>query len=304
MTQDVAANVYSLRKSEGTQIELGLLMQYGFVIDAVDIGAIGDLTAEAEDAGWDGVFIADALAIGTKDIPDFPFFDPWVVLAAMAVRSRRVRIGPMITPVSRRRPWKLARETTSIDHLSAGRLILGVGLGAAEHDGGFFKVGEAMDIKVRAQRLDEGLAILTGLWSGKRFSFRGEHYQVDDMCMLPTPVQSPRIPIWVPGVLYKPKSMERALRWDGIIPQKYKSMERLTPGEVHKLKQFVDERRQQTTPFDIVVGGQTPGGNRGLAIKKVAPFEKAGATWWLESPMTSSWDKLRKRIKQGSPRLD
>lgn len=277
-------------------------MQYGFVIDAADIGTIGQLTAEAEAAGWDGVFIADALAIGSKDFPDFPFFDPWVVLAAMAMSSKRVRIGTIITPLSRRRPWKLARETTSIDHLSAGRMILGVGLGAAEDDGGFFKVGEAMDIKIRAQMLDEGLAILTGLWTGKPFTFKGEHYKVDEMCMLPPPVQSPRIPIWVPGVWLKPKSMERALRWDGIIPQKYKSMQRMTPTEVHELKQFVDEHREQTTPFDIVVGGQTPGNNRVQAVKKVDPFEKAGATWWLESLMTTSWDKLRKRIKQGPPR--
>jgi hypothetical protein len=277
-------------------------MQYGFVVDGWDLRTIGDLTEEAEEAGWDALFISDAMAIETKDFPAFDFFDPWVGLAVMATRSERIRIGTMITPMPRRRPWKLARETLSIDHLSNGRLILGVGLGAAEHDGGFFKVGEPMDIKVRAQRLDEGLAILTGLWSGKPFSFSGEHYQVQEMTMLPPPVQSPRIPIWVPGVWQKPKSMERALRWDGIIPQKYKSMTGMTPSEIKELKRFVEEHRKQSSPFDIIAGGQTSGSNRKQAVKKVQPFIRAGATWWLESMMTFSSDDLRARIKQGPPR--
>jgi len=165
----------------------------------------------------------------------------------------------MITPVPRRRPWKLARETVTLDQLSNGRLIFGAGLGAAEHDGGFYKVGEAMDLKVRAERLDEGLAILAGLWSGKPFSFSGQHYRVQEMTMLPPPVQSPRIPVWVPGVWTKEKSMQRALRWDGVIPQKYQSMTRLTPTEVKAMRQFIDEERKSTTPFDIIVGGSTPG---------------------------------------------
>jgi hypothetical protein len=279
-------------------------MKYGFVVDGWDVRTIGDLAEEAEAAGWDGLFISDAMAIETKDFPAFDFFDPWVGLAVMATRSKRIRIGTMITPVPRRRPWKLARETLTIDHLSNGRLILGVGLGAAEHDGGFCKVGEPMDLKVRAQLLDEGLAILTGLWSAKPFSFRGEHYRVNEMTMLPPPVQTPRIPIWVPGVWQKPKSMERALRWDGIIPQKYKSMTPMTSSEIRELKRFVDESREQASPFDIIAGGQTSGSNRKQGVKKVQPYMRAGATWWLESIWTFSFDELRARIKQGPPRPD
>jgi len=279
-------------------------MLYGFVIDGGDADEVSGLAAEAEAAGWDGVFIADAIDIGMPNSAPLPWFDPWIVLAAMAMRTERIRIGTMITPVPRRRPWKLARETVTLDHLSNGRLIFGAGLGAAEHDGGFFKVGEETDIKVRAQRLDEGLAILAGLWSGKPFSFSGEHYRVEEMTMLPPPAQSPRIPVWIPGVWTKEKSMRRALQWDGIIPQRYKSMERVTPAEVRELKQFVDERRSETTPFDIVVGGATPGANRKRAAKTVRQFAEAGATWWLESLMTSSRDKLRKRIKQGPPHPD
>ena len=278
-------------------------MQYGFVIEGGDADSTSDLSQAAEAAGWDGVFIADAIDIGVPNSPPFPWFDPWVVLAAMATRTERIRIGTLITPVPRRRPWKLARETVTIDHLSKGRLIFGAGLGAAEDDGGFFKVGEAMDLKVRAERLDEGLSILAGLWSGKPFSVSGAHYDVKEMTMLPAPVQTPRIPVWVPGVWTKEKSMRRALGWDGIIPQKYKSMERMTPVEVRELKKFVDEHRSSSEPFDIVVGGATPGGNRKRAAKTVKAFEEAGATWWLESAMTSG-EKLRKRINQGPPRPD
>ncbi|HEU4391082.1 MAG TPA: LLM class flavin-dependent oxidoreductase, partial [Blastocatellia bacterium] len=211
-------------------------MRYGFIVDVPDIRTIGELSEEAEEAGWDGLFIADALAIETKDFPAFPFFDPWVVLAVIATRTSRIRLGTIISALPRRRPWKMAREALTLDHLSNGRLILGVGLGAAEHDGGFYKVGEAMDLKIRAQRLDEGLAIMAGLWSGKPFTFKGDHFQVDAMTMIPAPIQTPRIPVWVPGVCGKAKSMQRALAWDGIIPQKYKSMTRLKPEEIRELK--------------------------------------------------------------------
>src|SRR4030095_971038 len=128
--------------------ERRILMKYGFIIEAGDVHKISDLTEEAESAGWDGVFIADGIALEAENFPAFPWFDPWVVLAAMAMRTTRVRIGTIITPLPRRGPWKLARETVTIDELSRGRLILGAGLGAAEFDGGFHKVGEAMDLKV------------------------------------------------------------------------------------------------------------------------------------------------------------
>ena len=277
-------------------------MRYGFVIEGGDIHTIGELTQEAEASGWDGVFIADALAIEVKNFPVIPWFDPWVALSLMAARTERIRIGTIITPVPRRRPWKLARETVSLDHLSGGRLTLGVGLGAADDDGGFYKVGEAMDLKVRAQRLDEGLAILDGLWSGEPFSFAGEHYNVQEMTMLPRPAQAPRIPVWVVGVWPKVKSMQRAIKWDGVIPQKYGSMDRVTPPEVREIRQFIDGRRTLATPFDIVVGGVTPGGSRKRAARVVRPYEEAGATWWLESVFSFSMDKLRARIKQGPPR--
>jgi hypothetical protein len=280
-------------------------MKYGFILEGGDIPLLPEIAAEAEAAGWDGLFIADAMAIGGGKYPDFPWFDPWAVLGAMAMRTRRIRLGTLITPVSRRRPWKLARETVTIDHLSKGRLIFGVGLGAAADDGGFFKVGEATDLRVRAELLDEGLEIISGLWKGKPLTFSGGHYKVQKMSMLPTPVQKPRIPVWVVGVWPREKSMQRALRWDGIVPQKYKAtpMDRATPSDILAIKTYVEKHRSKKTPFDIIAGGQTSGGKRNRALEVVRPFEEAGATWWLES-VWGAMEKVRKRIKQGPPGTD
>src|SRR6185437_8645693 len=132
--------------------------------------------------------------------------------AAMALRTTRVRLGAIISPLSRRRPWKVARETVSLDNLSDGRLILPVGLGALD-DGGFGKVGEPTERKTRAELLDESLAILTGLWSGQPFSFSGKHYHLDEMTFTPPPIQRPRIPIWVVGAWPSERSMRRAIRY-------------------------------------------------------------------------------------------
>src|SRR5215831_5295349 len=280
-------------------------MKYGIEIPGGEPRTVGDLAHEAELAGWDGVFIADALAIGVKGQPDMPWFDTQVALAVIAMRTERIRIGTLIAAITRRRPWKLAREIMTLDHLSGGRLILGVGLGAAEDDGGFHKVGEAVDLKVRAEIMDETLAILAGLWSGKPFSFNGTHYNVDKLLMIPTPVQKPRIPIWVPGVWPKEKSMQRALRWDGIIPQRYKGSPADTPRaeDTSDIAAYVQKNRTTTAGFDIISGGSTSVKSRKKAVEKVRAFADAGATWWIESVWTGE-NKLRARIKEGPPRVE
>ena len=282
-------------------------MHYGFVIPGGDVRAVVDLAVEAEAAGWDGVFIPDCISIETATIRASPGFDPWVVLAAVATRTERVRLGTMITPVPRRRPWKLARETVTLDHLSGGRLILPVGLGAAEDDAGFARVGEAMDLQVRARLLDEGLEILKGLWTGRPFEYRGAHYQVQEMTLLPPPMQAPRIPIWVVAAWPRPKSLRRALRYDGVIPQKQDGTgTAMTPADIRAMRAYIAEQRDQATPFDIVVEGETPGDDRARAVAMVGPLAEAGATWWLET-MWSAPDGLssvRTRVRQGPPRLD
>src|SRR3954469_7741200 len=145
-------------------------MKAGIVITTGDPRTAADLAAEAEAAGWDGVFSWDGVAIGTIHI-----YDPWVVMAAMAMRTDRVTLGAIVTPPSRRRPWKLAREAMTLDRLSAGRLVLPVGLGALD-DAAVGNVGEPTDARIRAELLDETLDILEGLWSGEPFAYAGRHY--------------------------------------------------------------------------------------------------------------------------------
>lgn len=279
-------------------------MRYGFIIPGGNLETIIALAQEAEAAGWDGVFYWDGIYIESAG----PMYDPWVVLGAMAMRTERVRIGAILTPVSRRRPWKLARETVTVDHLSHGRLILPVGLGALE-DGGFGNVGEATDRKTRAQLLDEGLAILTGLWSGQPFRFHGEHYHLEEMTFLPPPVQSPRIPIWMVGAWPREKSMARALRYDGLLPNKLDAegkQAELTPADIREMAAYCAAHRDQATPFDIVAEGRTPGEDPEQAATIVRPFAEAGATWWTEAmwEAPNGPDELRVRIRQGPPRVE
>ncbi|MBV9020204.1 MAG: LLM class flavin-dependent oxidoreductase [Ktedonobacteraceae bacterium] len=277
-------------------------MQYGFILPGGDLSTLIELAPEAEDAGWDGVFYWDAICIEAAGL----MYDPWIVLAAMATRTTRIRIGAVLTPLSRRRPWKVARETVTLDHLSNGRLILPVGLGALD-DGGFAKVGEATERKVRAQLLDESLEILTGLWSGQPFSFQGQHYHVEEMTFLPPPVQSPRIPIWVVGVWPRMKSMQRALRYDGLLPNKMPDDGEITPADIQAMKTFIARERSSATPFDIVWEGETPGENHGQASDIVRPWAEAGATWWMETRWgtwsSSREQQVRTRIRQGPPRI-
>lgn len=271
-------------------------MQYGVIIPGGDLDTILALATEAEAAGWDGVFYWDGINIPAAG----PMYDPWVVLAAIATRTDRVRIGTIITPISRRRPWKLARETVTLDHLSHGRLVVPVGLGALD-DGGFGKVGEATDLKVRAAMLDEGLEILTGLWSGQPFSYHGVHYNVEEMTFLPPPVQTPRIPVWVVAAWPRAKSMRRALQYDGILPQNMDGADgTMTPDDIRAMRAFITEQRAATTPFDIIMEGETPGDNTAT----VAPLAEAGATWWMETRWTDGPDALRERIAQGPPRIE
>jgi alkanesulfonate monooxygenase SsuD/methylene tetrahydromethanopterin reductase-like flavin-dependent oxidoreductase (luciferase family) len=278
-------------------------LRYGFVIPTGDPRTVAELAREVEEAGWDGSFYWDGICVGGMET-----YDPWVVMAAMAMRTQRVRIGAVLTPPARRRPWKLARETVSLDHLSGGRLVLPVGLGALD-DGGFSKVGEPTDRKVRAQLLDESLDILTGLWSGKPFSYRGEHYRLEEMTFLPPPVQRPRIPVWVVGAWPIRKSMERALSYDGVLAAAAGAGPEspgVTPVTIREIKQYVGENREEDGAFDIVWEGQTPGEDPVRAAAMVRPYAEAGATWWIESPWTppNEPDDLRRRIEQGPPSAD
>ena len=273
-------------------------MQYGFVLPQGDARTAADFAREAERAGWDGFFVWDPVW----------GIDPWVSLAAAAMVTERIRLGTMLTPVSRRRPWKLAGETATLDHLSNGRVILAVGLGAI--DTGFAEFGEVTDRKTRAELLDEGLEIITGLWRGQPFSYDGKHYHIRPTTFFPPPppVQQPRIPIWVVGAWPSPKSMQRVVRYDGLLPNKLnadRTPATITPDDLREMKAYVDEHRTHTTPFDIVMEGETPGDDPQQAQAIVRPFAEAGATWWLEAMWSMpDLDRVLARIRQGPPQLE
>lgn len=215
------------------------------------------------------------------------------------MRTERIRLGTLLSPVSRMRPWKLASETVTLDQLSNGRVILAVGLGAT--DTGFESFGEVTDRKTRAELLDEGLDVLTGLWRGQPFNYEGKHYTIKECNFMPPPppVQQPRIPIWVVGAWPRMKSMQRVLRYDGLLPSvldKDGKGQDLTPELMRDMKAFVEANRTETTPFDIIMEGETPGDSPEQAAAIVRKWADAGATWWIEA----MWTAVRQFISASS----
>ncbi len=266
-----------------------------------DPRALADLAHEAEEAGWDGFFLWDH--VFWKVPQPEPVADTWTVLAAMAARTSRITLGPLITPLPRRRPWTVARQAVTLDHLSAGRVVLGVGIGG-DWFGDYSAFGESTDKIVHGAMLDEALAIITGLWSGEPFSFSGEHYQVTDALFLPRPVQQPRIPIWVAGVWPNKKPFRRAAQWDGVAAEGRDDYRNLKPGDIADLRAYMQAHRPTAEPFEITHIGRTPGSDRAAALDIVAPYAAAGVTWWLEriGDQQDSLESMRPRVRQGPPR--
>jgi alkanesulfonate monooxygenase SsuD/methylene tetrahydromethanopterin reductase-like flavin-dependent oxidoreductase (luciferase family) len=275
-------------------------MQYGAYFSSVgeysDATLLATLAYEAEESGWDGAFIWDHIA------QPHAAADPWVSLAAMAVNTKRIKLGSIVTPIARRRPWKLARETITLDHLSKGRLILGVGLGWGSTE--FDTFGEDGDPKIRAEKLDEGLDVLTGLWSGQPFSYCGKHYHIKDALFLPRSFQLPRIPIWVCGAWSGKKApFRRAARWDGVVAICAEDRA-ILPDEVDTIKGYIARHRPTQNPFDIVVILWAEGRHTPDEQKEITRYENAGATWWLEDLSLERFQSIedaRKRLHKGPP---
>ena len=275
-------------------------MKFGFVLPKGDARTAAEFAHQAEAAGWDGFFVWEPVW----------GVDAWVSLAAAAMRTQRIRLGTMITPLSRMRPWKLASETATLDNLSNGRVILSVGLGAV--DTGFEAFGEVTDRATRADLVDEGLEILTGLWRGQPFNYQGGHYQIQETTFQPPPppVQQPRIPIWVVGAWPRMKSMRRVLKYDGLLPNVMGADGKVRLGppthdELRAMRAFVAENRAQTTPFDIIIEGETSADEREQAARIVRGWEEAGATWWIEAMWSASeLEDVLARIRAGPPRIE
>ncbi|MET7419707.1 LLM class flavin-dependent oxidoreductase [Dactylosporangium sp. NPDC005555] len=245
---------------------------------------VASLAAQAEEAGWDGCFVWDHIRWGA---PVQRLADPWITLAAVAAGTERLRIGPMVTPLPRRRPAKVARETATLDRLSGGRLTLGVGIGGDRFGGEFSKFGEQTDDRARGQMLDEALGILTAAWSGDPVHHHGAHYVVDDVTFLPRPVQRPGVPVWVAAMPGSVQPLRRAARYQGYFPVNLRHADQLA--------EALATMPAPEGPFDVAVE-LPPGGDPG-------PYVRAGATWLLSEldPVGLTADRVRGVVRAGPP---
>ena len=278
-------------------------MAVKFAVDIPNFGRWGDprevarLAADVEAAGWDGLTIWDHILVwdGAE------VTDPWIALAAAATVTERINLMTAVTPIPRRTPWKLAREVTSLDHLSDGRFILGVGIGWPT-DPEFTRFAGPTDLRTRADMLDEGLAIVEGLWTGRPFAFDGEHYRLETSQFLPTPVQEPRVPIWVAGMWPNRRPFRRAARYEGVMPIFVDDAGEFTPPTpelIGEVARYVGRHRTSDGPYDITVAAMA----HGTAAHDVAAFAAAGATWWLEQwhPDDVAHDTWLDRVRNGPP---
>lgn len=271
-------------------------MRYGFVMSSGTAREVAEAADLAEQSGWDAIFTWEA-TWGQ---------DAWVTLTAAAMLTTRIRLGTMLTPLPRVRPWDLAGKVATLDDLSGGRVQLAVGLGALHENWLAFEADEGR--RVRAEKLDEGLAVYDGLMRGQPFTFSGKHYSASPTTLMapPAPVQQPRVPVWVVGAWPSEKSLGRAARWDGLLPATVNGKS-LTPELLRDVVERVAELRAEAglpwAGYDVVVEGTTRPGS--AAVEEVSRWAAAGATWWVES----DWDvtgpdatqRLRERIAHGPP---
>jgi alkanesulfonate monooxygenase SsuD/methylene tetrahydromethanopterin reductase-like flavin-dependent oxidoreductase (luciferase family) len=286
----------------------GDLMRFGLDVpttgEYAEPSLLAELAAAAEQAGWDGFFLWDVLFPASRpDGARVAATDPWVALAAVATRTTRLRIGTMVTPLARQRPWLVARTAVALDHLSHGRFVLGAGAGYSPCD--FIPFGEDFDPRQRAARLDEALEVIAGLWSGEPYSYAGAQFRIEGVTLLPRPLQKPRIPIWLAGGWPRRAPFRRAARWDGALlkPLNSSTNEVLTPDEVRAVAALILEERTSDAPIDLLMSEETPGDPR-QAADIVRPYAEAGATWWIEHPYgRPTLAAFRQRILSGPPAL-
>lgn len=286
-------------------------MRYGFIYTGDDPELAVELATLAEAHGWHGFFVWEGIWAT----------DPWATLAAAAVKTETIRLGTMLTPVPRRRPWELAGQTMTVDRLSHGRVILSAGLGVPEAvEPRFWLFESDPGRRERAGMLDESLELLEQFWQGEPFEYEGEHYRVARAeSMLPPPaVQQPRIPVWVVGVWPAPKSMRRVARYDGWLPNFAPPGTDVAPGSPGFTPEIAAEavawiRRERERlgladrPFDVVQEGSTAGIDAEADAAVVRPWAEAGATWWLEAdwnvPAADVESRARARLAAGPPRI-
>ncbi|MEU4195315.1 LLM class flavin-dependent oxidoreductase [Kribbella sp. NPDC026611] len=275
--------------------------------DFADAHTVARVATAAEESGWDGLFLWDHVVHHKQSRVGQPFGDPWMLMTAAALATSRIQLGPLVTPVARRRPEQLARQVATLDGLSGGRVIFGAGLGGPIDDE-FGSFGDETDPRVLAERLDEGLDLMAAYWSGVTVNHSGKHYRADEVQLLPATVQQPRPPVWIAGYWPRKAPMRRAARWDGAVPL-FASANHGEAPPVEELRELVTfikaQRDDSTTPYDVIVGGITTPAN---ARSVIEPLAEAGATWWDERQHIRGTDFYRlgpilERIEQGPPTL-
>jgi alkanesulfonate monooxygenase SsuD/methylene tetrahydromethanopterin reductase-like flavin-dependent oxidoreductase (luciferase family) len=275
-------------------------LKFGLALPSNEARLVAELAQLAEQTGWDGCFLGDFIWCE----------DPMIALAAAAMTTHHIRLGTMVTPAPIRRPWKVASESVSVDRLSDGRLILGMGTGAVWMGWQAFP-DEVTDVRTRAEMLDETIDILTLLYQRRQFDFDGKHYhlkltQLDEMHYPPQPSQQPRIPIWVPAIWPRGKSMRRAMKCDGLLPEKMTSEGQVdvTPDDVREIKAYVDANRTLDTPYDIVMSGKITGLDPSQRQEQLDQWMEAGVTWWIEVFWGEPEQIVPERIRRGPPRTN
>ncbi|MEE9414656.1 MAG: LLM class flavin-dependent oxidoreductase [Acidimicrobiales bacterium] len=281
-----------------TELKFG--MNASIADEFADAATLATLAHDAEIAGWDGFFIMDHLI---RRKPWKPMIDPWIALTAIAIATTDIVVGPMVTPLPRRRPSVLARQTVTLDQLCKGRLRLGVGLGAPDDE--FTRFGESADPKRRARVLDESLELLQLLWSGEPVTYHGEHVHAEDVHFLPRP-HNGQIPIWVAGGWPSKAPFRRAARYDGVWPisgdRSDLSIEDLADC-VAAINQYRELAGTSDKPFEICYTMGTPITPNAESIDKIGRAKEAGMTWCIESLDTTelTFDQIRERIIAGPP---
>ena len=266
-------------------------MRYGVFLppfdELADARVLAGLAARAEAAGWDGVFLWDHVLYRA---PVVAIVDPWISLAAMAATTRRVKIGALVTPLARRRPWIVARQALTLDHLAEGRLVLGAGLGTDRSGRELSAFGEELDDHRRAAMLDEALALIQQLLSGERVNYQGRHFLADEVRMRPRPYGDRLVPVWMAAVWPHLRPVRRALHYQGLF-----LIGTDRPADVARVAEIVSEERTRTDDFDLVVEGGPE--------DDPAPMEASGATWWLVGfdPFTLQRRAVEAVIDRGPP---
>lgn len=254
-----------------SSIDKAGVMQHALTLppygELADPSTLVEIAVAAEAAGWDAVFLWDHVLRRPGEPQEGA--DPWVAMAAIAVATERVRIGPMVTPVTRRRPIKLAREATTLDHLSSGRLTLGLGLGV-DTTRELSAFGEIVDARIRGERLDEGVELLCAMWSGEEVEFRGEHFIADRVTVLPRPFQRPRIPLWFAARGGAAKPVRRSARFDGLYPIE------IDDAALRTMLDIVVAERGSLDGFDVIARPEGAGQYR--------RWEDMGVTWAITGP--------------------